>query len=419
MPRSKLIIKLIQVWRHLTQPHHSVRNRTQQLELQLFLGLELIVLICVLIGVAFYPYVPLIVLALLLVVAYLISRTRYFHLGSIIFVLALSITPFINMLITPETVQNPSAEWMWLVIPLLASGLLLSARSTLVLTIGYMLLILGLGQVYSHLDASELGRLIGLVISVSAAVLTYKSLNKQAENELELYRQHLEQLVDARTYALRTANKQIAAALDEKVILLQEIHHRVKNNMQIVSSLLNLQSNQIESETTRALFIESQNRIQSMALVHEHLYQSSDLSQVGFDNYILELVGRLGQSYQATNVNLEIDVKHIRVGIDRAIPYGLIINELVSNAYKHAFPDGAAGTITVHMYEIPETQTYELSVKDNGIGLPDGEYTQNGQSLGLQLVHSLVAQVGGSLQIINQDGTTFRLSLPIEQAYSS
>ncbi len=209
----------------------------------------------------------------------------------------------------------------------------------------------------------------------------------------------------------RENERRIKESLEEKEILLKEIHHRVKNNLQIISSLLNLQSRQIDNNYYLDIFKESQNRIKTMALVHEKLYQSKKLSLINFSNYIQSVVINLFHSYNINSdkVNLDIDVdKEIAMGIDLAIPCGLIVNELISNSMKYAFPNKEAGKILLSLNK--HYETYILIVSDNGIGMKGEIDIENINSLGLQLVTALVRQIDGKLNLDNSDGTKFTIS---------
>lgn len=204
------------------------------------------------------------------------------------------------------------------------------------------------------------------------------------------------------------AEAKVKASLKEKEILLQEIHHRVKNNLQVISSLLNLQSQGIHDKKTLEVFQESQNRIRSMALIHERLYRSSDLARVDFAEYIRNLASFLIRSYRSRAVRLDVQASDIYLSIDNAVPCGLIVNELISNALKHAFVDGREGEICVMMQQLADQQV-KLIVRDNGVGLPkDVDYMNTG-SLGLQLVTMLVQQLDGTIEIRNNAGAEFAI----------
>ena len=208
------------------------------------------------------------------------------------------------------------------------------------------------------------------------------------------------------------AEQFILNSLKEKEVMLKEIHHRVKNNMQIVSSLLNLQLEHLHDEKARTMFIESQNRIASMALVHEKLYQSNDLAQIDFTDYLSDLTenlaGMLGA--HARNISFQLKSGEVRLGIDTAIPCGLIINELVSNAYKHGFPHGGPGKVTLSFERLADGRL-RLEVSDTGRGIPPDVDLQKTRSLGMQLVHTLVRQLRGTIEVRRENGTCFILHL--------
>ena len=204
---------------------------------------------------------------------------------------------------------------------------------------------------------------------------------------------------------------QIQASLQEKEILLKEIHHRVKNNLQVISSLLDLQSAYIEDEVVLEMFQESRSRVRSMALVHEQLYRSADLARIGLADYIHDLTGYLTRSYgrMAGNVLLDVDVDKILLSVETAVPLGLIINELVSNAYKHAFADGRSGQITIRLQMLSNHQI-RLIVQDNGVGLPANIDFQNSPTLGLTIIMTLVDQLQGAIHLDTQNGLRFELT---------
>lgn len=210
----------------------------------------------------------------------------------------------------------------------------------------------------------------------------------------------------------KTIEEQVRNSLNEKEVLLKEIHHRVKNNMQIISSLLNLQAAKIKNPETLTVFTESQNRVKSMALVHEKLYRSKDLAGINCREYIESLATSLFRSYCIGTVNLIVDVENVQLDINTAIPCGLIINELVTNSLKYAFPGGRSGVIGVRMNNRPDSGMCILEVEDDGIGFPaDVDYTQM-ESLGMLLVNSLTTQLNGGIELDTSHGTLFRISFP-------
>jgi two-component sensor histidine kinase len=210
----------------------------------------------------------------------------------------------------------------------------------------------------------------------------------------------------------KLAEARIQASLQEKEVLLREIHHRVKNNLQVIHSLLKLQSSYTDDPKTLQMFQESQNRIRSMALIHELLYQSQDLARIDFGSYIQTLVKQLARSYSISldTITWEIDVdpQDIQIGIDTALPCGLLINELISNALKYAFPQGQPGQIKISLRAC-NNQEFTLVISDNGVGIPADLDFRNTDSLGLQLVCGTTGQIGGTIELNRTQGTTFTI----------
>lgn len=208
----------------------------------------------------------------------------------------------------------------------------------------------------------------------------------------------------------KISDNKLKDSLKEKEVLLREIHHRVKNNLQIISTLLALQSDEIEDEKIIENYRESENRIQSIALIHEKMYQSENLSSINFSNYIKSLIGDLFNSYgvSAEDVKAEINVPDIVFSIETSIPLGLIINEIISNSLKHAFKDKRYAKITIGLESIGENE-YKLDISDNGIGFPEDVDYKNTSSLGMQLVNALTEQLEGNIKLIKDGGTHFRI----------
>ena len=193
----------------------------------------------------------------------------------------------------------------------------------------------------------------------------------------------------------------LESAVKEKTVLLQEVHHRVKNNLAVISALLSMKADATGSEEAKAALETSQSRVQSMALIHEHLYGSSSLDHINFSDYARELVGWLSATFfdeSGERISIEMDVDQIEIGIERAVPCALILNELLTNAFKYAFPGERRGRIQVGLHECAPGQL-ELSVEDDGIGLPAGFLAeQNRRSLGLKIVGILTKQLEGALE---------------------
>ncbi|MEY4616680.1 MAG: hypothetical protein RJB66_1640 [Pseudomonadota bacterium] len=214
---------------------------------------------------------------------------------------------------------------------------------------------------------------------------------------------------------MKRAEHQITSSLREKEVLLKEIHHRVKNNLQVISSLFNLQSRTIkDAEALRALR-ESQNRVKSMAFVHEKLHQAKDLARIDVGDYLKHLCVNLAKSFggDATKQAIQMNVEacDIPLSVDVAIPVGLIVNEIVSNCYKHAFPDGRSGKVDVSLQK--EHSSLRLTVRDNGVGFPENIDFEKTTSLGLQLIMSLVTQVQGQIELSQESGSVFNIIIPI------
>lgn len=208
-----------------------------------------------------------------------------------------------------------------------------------------------------------------------------------------------------------SAEERLLRSLQEKEILLKEVHHRVKNNMQVISSLLNLQSSSMKDAAAVSVFRESQNRVKSMSLVHEILYQSQDLASVNFSAYVKQLVNSLQRSFGAKSAGVTIAVKvgAVALDMDEAIPCGLIINELVSNALKYAFPRKRSGTVTITMKQLRSSRV-RLTVSDDGAGM--AKQTGPSVSLGLKLVRALTEQLHGTISIETASGTSVHIEFP-------
>jgi two-component sensor histidine kinase/ligand-binding sensor protein len=209
--------------------------------------------------------------------------------------------------------------------------------------------------------------------------------------------------------------ERLRRALEEKTILLQEVHHRVKNNMAVVSSLLGLHADSIANEEAADNLRDSQMRVLSMASIHEYLYGSESLKQIRFDKYVGELAARIAALFGSENVRIEMKVDPIELTIDESIPCGLIFNELLMNAFKYAFPNGRPGVITI-VLAIDKPGVFRISVADNGIGAPQSIDLQEPRSLGLRIVRTLTRQLSGKLELYRDNGTKFEVLFPSAQA---
>lgn len=230
-----------------------------------------------------------------------------------------------------------------------------------------------------------------------------KELPAKIEHVMRLHQTRLEK---------KRAEEALRRSLADKEILLKEIHHRVKNNMQIISSLLNLTLPQFELGKDQSLVQDFLTRIQSISLVHEEIYLSENLSEIDMGAYIQDLVTQYAplENDAGLTVEYQVEVLPCIIGIEEAIPFGLIINEAVTNAIKHAFPDRPEGTIAITLS--CEKELKELRIKDNGIGIRPADQEETEETLGLQLIRSLTEQLRGSASWTVEGGTLFTLSLP-------
>lgn len=222
------------------------------------------------------------------------------------------------------------------------------------------------------------------------------------------------QLEDAQIKLVRSGQV-VQSSLREKEVLLQEVHHRVKNNLQVVSSLINMQVRRVQDTSSRGALVECQNRVQAIALIHEKLYQSKDYGRVLFSEYARSLAANIFHATGASpgNVEFNVEIDNISLTVDKAIPCGLILNELITNALKHAFPNNGRGTIGVELRRVGAGELM-LAVSDDGIGMPIDFDPATSHSLGVSLVTTLAEQLDGRLDILRSHGTTFRITFPVE-----
>jgi PAS domain S-box-containing protein len=221
---------------------------------------------------------------------------------------------------------------------------------------------------------------------------------------------------DIDIHDMKQAEEQVQASLEQKEALLREVHHRVKNNLQLISSLLSLQAARIEDPAVAELFAESRNRVRSMALVHENLYRAGDFARILMATHIQNLCVHLTHAYgmHSPRVELAIRIGDVQLDLDRAVSCSLIVNELVSNALKHAFPDGRAGRLCVELQPLGDQQ-HVLVVGDNGVGLPPELDPRRSDSLGLQLVDDLTQQLRGIVAVNRDGGTTFTITFDADR----
>ena len=316
-------------------------------------------------------------------------------------------------------------------IPILASGWLFGIWGGVISTSLAALIIVLMPITANRFTLVELsyqipGILIGLISGLSSGWISslWHQLQEQkirlteeiairqsAETALQQFNNDLEELVASRTMELTQVNQQLETSLLERETLLKEIHHRVKNNLQVISSLLYLQAQKFPEDQTRKAFQESQTRVRSMALIHEKLYRSDNFAKINMGEYIGSLSAYLVQTYQANagKVLLNFNCQTIFLDIDTAVSVGLILNELISNALKHAFPRNTSGEVSIALFT-GEDKLCHLVICDDGVGLPAGLDVTNTSSLGLQLVNNLVEQIDGRLQITNNKGLRYEIA---------
>ncbi|MDP3623942.1 MAG: PAS domain S-box protein, partial [Methanobacteriaceae archaeon] len=208
----------------------------------------------------------------------------------------------------------------------------------------------------------------------------------------------------------KQADDDLKESLKEKEVLLREIHHRVKNNMQIISSLLNLQIQFEDFDETVSVLRESQGRIKSMSIVHEKLYRSDSFTKINFKDYLTSLISDIFYSYGVNKglIVWDLDIEDVHMGFDTAIPLGLIINELVTNSVKYAFPEGRKGKIKIKLKT--KDEKYFLTVMDDGVGIPDNIKPEETETLGLQLINSLINQLDGDMELFKSPGTKYKIT---------
>jgi PAS domain S-box-containing protein len=218
-------------------------------------------------------------------------------------------------------------------------------------------------------------------------------------------------VINARDITPRVAYEHdLRRSLDEKDLLMKEIHHRIKNNLAVVQSLLSLQLSDISDEKIQSYFQDTKNRVQSMSMIHERLSRSEDLSTMNFSEFINSLVNNLFHTYNINpdKIKLKVSIPDISFDVDTIMPSALVLNELITNSFKYAFPGNRTGEVSV-VLRVGEDNEIELVVKDNGIGIPDDINIHESNSLGLMLVSALISQMKARLEIVKNNGTEFRI----------
>jgi len=276
-----------------------------------------------------------------------------------------------------------------------------------------IIVISGAGEVSSAIEALHNGAWDYLLKPIKIFSLLTHAINKNMEKagliqENMEYQQNLESMVAKQT-------KKIRNALKEKEVLLQEVNHRVKNNLNVIISLLNLKANAIQSEKDAIeAFKESRDLVYSMATVHEELYQSNNFAEINIKNYIENLALKMIEIYQPfIEINYELQIADVNINITKAIPCGMILTELVTNALKHAYNNNKGNGLLKITCTKSEAGNFDIVVKDNGIGLPDNIDIHNSESSGLQLITILTSQIDGKISVHTENGTEFRINFPV------
>jgi len=224
---------------------------------------------------------------------------------------------------------------------------------------------------------------------------------------------NIEEEVEARTHQLAESERRLSLALREQETLLKEVYHRVKNNLQVIYSLLNLEGYGLHEGAAKAALQNTAARVRAMALVHEKLYRSGSLASISLEDYLKDLLLQIkgANAGNARHINIETAIADVQIGLDSAIPLGLLVNELISNSLKHGYPQGASGCITVSVSPVGDKLL--LNVRDDGIGMPEGFDLVKSGSMGLRLASSLARQLGGELVVDAGPGAGFYVSMQL------
>ncbi len=343
-------------------------------------------------------------------VSYILSRKGYYYEGIYVFLFIITIGTSFSLMLR----ELPFTILLVYAIAVVMAGLLIGPRSAIFFSLfsigNYIFVIywLAINDLLVHSDLSPMGTIDILVFISSMTVLCL--LTTQVSRGLRNRMDELRRVNRKRVQAVKEAEK----ALQEREILLREIHHRVKNNLQIISSLLSLQSGQHNHASPIDVLQDTQNRVKSMSLIHEKLYMAPDISHIDFDEYLKVLVNHMAMSYliNPDSVTINVEVDDIVLDVDTAISCGLVINELVSNSMKYAFEGCNGGIINISMKVDGAHDSLELIISDNGIGMPASLDIKNLESLGLQLVDTLVCEMKGYVRLISKGGTKFIITIP-------
>ena len=407
------------LWEWLVKPVESITNFEVRIKSRWIASLMVIFIPMALIVVSIPPIVDgdpilediqvraVIGFCSILVTCYILSKRGYYQHATILALVA-STAVIYTVSILDGDADNVVKDATFLIATLMFSSIMLSQRITFFVFFSNILGLLMLPFI-TRLPIME--EIVKEPLSLMITLYILMILNAHLRNLLENY--HIAELKKENAER-QIVEEQLRRSLDEKEVLLKEIHHRVKNNLQIVSSMLRLQSTQISDQALHSYFLDSQNRIYSMAMIHEQLYRSDNLIEIDLMEYINDLANYLIKSYGFLAERINLSVKSevdLCVNIDLAIPCGLIINELISNSMKHAFSESTHGNIMVRLKHETE-HIYSMIISDTGSGTHTDLDIQNSSSLGLQLVNALVQQLHGELDITHHKGTQFQIRFP-------
>lgn len=256
--------------------------------------------------------------------------------------------------------------------------------------------------------------LVNFILTVFIIKLNKRNENELAEKseELRVAKDELESIVEKRTEQLREQNKLLELQNEEKILLLREVHHRVRNNLQIITSLINLQSSGLEDKKSIEAIKEIRGRVESMALVHRKMYETANFKNISLIDYVKSIRESLSSLYGVEHCNMKLEIpESTQLNLEQMIPVGLIINELLSNFYKHVIPYRNSESAIQISAELLDDNRLNLVYSDNGPGISPEKLEQGKTSLGLQLIHNLVDQLEGKLEMKNNNGATFQISL--------
>jgi two-component sensor histidine kinase len=286
--------------------------------------------------------------------------------------------------------------------PLIRSAIL---RRSLPVAISAILIFICIREMLTLFFSPPLALVITFV--TSSVIVTYLVFRSSAILGVQL-----EQALQAGIDERKRSEESVKSSLLEKEVLLKEIHHRVKNNLQVISSLLRLQAETARDKETAAFFLDSQERVRAMATVHEHLYGSSDLARINFPAYVAALTRNLYRTFgSASDQPPTIRVDNVQLSLDMAVPCGLLLTELISNAIKYAYPNRPRRIIQISFISL-RNGMFELSVADNGVGFPDGFDWMKSDSLGLRLIRLLTEQLRGEVALVQNNGLRFVITFP-------